>query len=120
MAVTVVDIEALEWQTAPDSWSGKVRKGEPDVRFKPFSTGSDWIPAGQLVEYEADHVESRHSHEEDEILFILAGELITGATILRPGMLVHIDGGTEYGPLRTDSGCRFLRLGIARNGTPIG
>jgi quercetin dioxygenase-like cupin family protein len=119
MAITVVDVEGREWQTAPHSWSGKVREGEPDVRFKPFSTGSDRVPTGQLVEYEAGHLESPHSHAEDEILYLLSGELTIGDTALSPGMLVHIDGGTEYGPLRTQRGCQFLRLGFASTGLRV-
>lgn len=113
MTVNVVDIESLEWQSVPDTWAGKVAEGQPDVRFKFFSTGSRSLPTGQLIDYQPGHVEERHSHEEGEIYYMLDGELTIGDDVLKPGMLVHIEAGTEYGPSSTKVGCRFLRLGLA-------
>jgi quercetin dioxygenase-like cupin family protein len=113
-AVKIVDVERLEWQGVPDSWAGKVARGEPSVRFKPFATGTPAIPAGQLIEFEPGHVEAPHSHDEGEIFYILGGDLTIGGERIEPGMLVSIDAGIVYGPLETTAGCRFLRLGLAK------
>jgi mannose-6-phosphate isomerase-like protein (cupin superfamily) len=108
MAVQLVDIEALEWQGVPDEWAGKVADGEP-VRFKPFSTGARAVPGGQMIEYQAGHVEAPHSHDESEIYFVLSGDLAIGDDRVAAGMLVYIAAGTVYSP-STERGCRFLRL----------
>jgi quercetin dioxygenase-like cupin family protein len=113
MAVNTVDIDALEWQSVPGTWAGKVADGEPDVRFKLFSTGAPAVPTGQLIDYEPGHIEALHSHEEDEIFYILSGELEIGDIKAKAGMLVYIEAGTKYGPSTNESGCRFLRLHLA-------
>lgn len=112
MAVSVVDVETLEWLGVPDSWAGKASRGEPGVRYKAFSTASASVPAGQLVEYEPGHLERPHSHPEDEVLYLLSGELRLGEAVLGPGSVVVIDGGTVYGPVESVGGCRFLRLSL--------
>jgi quercetin dioxygenase-like cupin family protein len=113
MTVNVVDIEALEWRDVPATRTGKTAGDKPEVRFKPFSTDAPAVPAGQLIEYEPGHVDGRHSHEEDEIYYMLTGDLAIGDDLVKPGMLVFIGAGTEYGPSTTKTGCRFLRLELA-------
>lgn len=120
MAVSMVDFEAQEWRGVPESWAGKAGEGDPGVRYKAFSTFSAAVPSGQLVEYEPGHLERPHSHPEDEVLYLLSGELTLGDSVLGPGAVVVIDGGTVYGPLLSASGCRFLRLSLgARPPHPI-
>ena len=115
MTIKIVDIESCEWQSAPETWEGKVASGEPDVRFKYFATGAAAVPAGQIIEYEAGHVAARHSHEEGEIFYMLSGDLTIGDDVVEPGMLVYIEARAAYGPSTTEHGCRFLRLGLARD-----
>ena len=104
MTVTVVDVGALEWRTVAPS-----RAGTGDVRVKAFATGCDSVPAGQLVEYEAGRIEVSHSHDADEVFYVLDGEMAIDATVARPGAVVVIEAGTTYG-LTSAGGCRFLRL----------
>jgi quercetin dioxygenase-like cupin family protein len=113
MAVNIVDIEGLDWSSVGNTWAGKAPDGLPGVRFKPFPIGDGPVPKGQLVEYEVGHFEGAHSHDEDEILFLLSGELRIDEKQLSPGMLIYIEGGTVYGPLQSNEGCRFLRLHLA-------
>jgi len=113
MAVKIVDIEGLDWLSPDASWGGTAPEGQPSVRFKPFTISEGLVPKGQLVEYDVGHFESAHSHDEDEILFLLSGRLSIDEQQLFPGTLVYIEGGTTYGPLRSDEGCRFLRLHVA-------
>lgn len=114
MAVHIVDIEGMAWSSVGGAWAGKAAEGQPGVRFKPFTIGEGSVPRGQLVEYEAGHFEGAHSHEEGEILFVLSGQLRIDDEQLSPGMLVSIEGGTLYGPLHSEQGCRFLRLHVAQ------
>ena len=109
----VVNLEALSWQGVPDTWKGKVAEGEPGVRYKMFTTGATAAPSGQLIEFEPGHHEAPHSHAESELFYIVSGDLTIGADAIAPGMVVHIAGGTVYGPLDTKAGCRFLRLSLA-------
>ena len=113
MAVNIVDVEGMDWSSVGTTWAGKAADGQPDVRFKPFTIGDGPVPRGQLVEYEAGHFERAHSHDEHEILFLLSGQLSIDEKQLLPGTLVYIEGGTVYGPLKSDEGCRFLRLHLA-------
>jgi hypothetical protein len=114
MAVKIVDIEGLDWLSPDDSWGGTAADGQPGVRFKPFAIGDGLVPEGQLVEYEVGHFEGAHSHKEDEILFLLSGQLSIAEQQLLPGTLIYIEGGTTYGPLKSEGGCRFLRLHVSR------
>jgi len=113
MSISVVDPDQIEWQAVPGTWEGKVGAGEADVRYKAFATGSPLAPSGQLVEYEAGHVEAPHSHDEGEIYVMLAGDLAIDDVVVGAGMLVYIEAGTVYGPSTTEQGCRFVRLGLA-------
>lgn len=109
MSVTVVELDTLDWQASPSSWAGKAGPGQPQVRFKPFTTGSPSLPRGQLIEYEPGHTEPVHSHSEGELFYLLDGHLSIGDTVLGPGTVVYIGPGTEYAGCSND-GCHFLRL----------
>lgn len=112
MDVTVIDVASIEWRGVSAAWGGKSAPGEPDVRFKPFTTPSPEVPNGQLIEYEAGHVESEHSHDEGELYYILAGDLTIQDRAVGAGAVVYIPARTRYSN-RTDGGCSFLRLGLA-------
>jgi len=104
---------SLPWQGVPGDWPGKVRRGEPDVRYKILTESHDSIPGVQLVEFEADHFEQAHSHPEGEVLYVLDGEMAIGELKLGAGAGVVIERDTVYGPLRTGpQGARFLRVGL--------
>lgn len=111
MAVTVIELSAVQWQDVPATWAGKAASGQPKVRFKAFTTGDPGVPDGQLIEYEAGHVEAEHSHEEGELYYLLTGDLTVQEVSVGPGMLVCISAGTRYSN-RTQDGCSFIRLGI--------
>lgn len=111
MGLTVVDTEALAWKDVPDSWPGKSAADEPIVQYKSFVTGMPSLPSGQLVRFEAGHVEAPHSHGEDEAFIVLDGDLSVDGERLRSGSLAFIPAGTTYSP-STTSGCLLVRLGL--------
>jgi hypothetical protein len=107
----IIDIGAIGWTEVTGNWPGQVRAGEPAVRYKAIRLDSPVVPAGQLVEYEAGHVEAPHSHPESEIFYVIAGEFTIGDRHLPTGALAYIAGGTVYGPsIAGPAGTRFLRL----------
>jgi mannose-6-phosphate isomerase-like protein (cupin superfamily) len=111
MGVDYIDVEGIDWRVPDDGWKGKVREGEPNVQFKAFTTPAGAVPHGQLVFFEPNHHEAAHSHAESELFYILEGEVTIGDGVARAGTLVHIEGGTVYGPLRGGAhGVKFLRL----------
>ena len=70
----------------------------------------------RYVEYLPGCTEPRHSHTEDEVVFITAGEMDIEGTIYRAGDALWIEAKTEYGPLVAGpEGATFLlfRKGIA-------
>jgi hypothetical protein len=111
--VNTIDTSTLHWKEVSDDWPGQVAPGAPAVRYKAFDIGSPLVPSGQLVEYEAGHVEAPHSHVESEIFFVVSGHLSVGDVALSPGTLLYISGGTTYGPsIAGPEGVQFLRLHI--------
>ena len=103
--------EDIEWQWPSKDWKGSAPSGAPQVRYKRLGSSEQGAPNAQLVEYEPEHHEPAHSHPHDELLYILEGEGAVGEHSLKPGMLLYIERGTQYGPLEAGPrGLRFLRV----------
>ena len=51
-----------------------------------------------------------HAHHEDEIMYVLAGELRFGSTVLTAGGSVCVKGNTLYGFSAGPDGARFLNF----------
>jgi Cupin domain len=60
---------------------------------------------------------SPHGHRDDEILYVLEGEMHLGSRILRPGSSVHIPGMTAYFIKAGPEGLRFLNFFGNRDGS---
>jgi|SRR5271154_5311900 len=109
--VVYVEESGVEWRVSPPKPGMPV--DNPGVRAKFLTAGSDEIPRVLLAEYEAGHTEPRHKHREAELLYVLDGEATIEATTIRPGMLVYVEGSTEYGPVVSGpAGIRFLRIEV--------
>ena len=50
-----------------------------------------------------------HSHDFDEMFFVLRGEVEMGGTAYPEGSCIYIPKGTEYGPTRAPKGAHLLR-----------
>jgi quercetin dioxygenase-like cupin family protein len=109
--VVYVDDAASEWRVSP--LKPGMKEGDPRVRSKLLSSGGEGIPLVLLAEYEPGHREPRHSHANSELLYILDGEATVEGRTVRPGMLVFVEGKTEYGPITSGAnGVRFLRVEV--------
>lgn len=60
------------------------------------------VPPGYTVE--------SHAHDEDEIVFVLDGEMVLGARVLTAGSSVKIPGKTLYSFSAGSEGLRFLNF----------
>ena len=93
--------EQLKWQTSGDSDEGdydreQLRESERTARFRVREMGSDVSP--QLIEllYQPGAEIQLHAHDEDEIIYVLRGELHLGQRNFPPGTSVFVAGGTFY------------------------
>ncbi|MEE2662499.1 MAG: cupin domain-containing protein [Myxococcota bacterium] len=68
----------------------------------------NWLPPGFAA--------PSHSHDVDEVMYVLEGGLSMGERECGPGTVVYIEAGTLYSFAVGDAGVRFLniRSGLAR------
>jgi quercetin dioxygenase-like cupin family protein len=67
------------------------------------------VPPGYVVE--------SHAHDEDEIVFVLEGEMVLGARVVKAGSSAMIPGKTLYGFSAGPEGLRFLNFRARRDVT---
>ena len=112
--IRIVEADTVAWQAvaaavAPDVAARMSHaEREADVRIMHAGTGDEL----QLFEARIEpHAEiSLHAHAEDEIIFVLEGELIIGRKRLGPGASVFVAGHTLYGFRTGATGARFLNF----------
>lgn len=93
--------DQLIWQQSAEGDDGdydrdKLGEDELHTQFRIREMGSDAAP--QLIEllYEPHAEIQLHAHDEDEIIYVLKGELRLGQRSFYPGTSVFIAGGTYY------------------------
>lgn len=81
-----------------------------NTRLRVYEAGSNSSP--QLFESQVlpDTVAAVHCHDEDEIMYILEGEMILGARSLKKGSAMFIQAKTHYGFRAGPGGVRFLNF----------
>ena len=88
----------------------KLRRDELTSEFKIREIGSDQTP--QLVElrYQPDVEIRLHSHDEDEIIYVLGGSMRVNSRSVGPGACLYIAGGTFYGFRAGPEGLHILNF----------
>lgn len=84
--------------------------GGPASAYKIREAGAETVP--QLVElrmHPHEEVEL-HCHDEDEIMYILSGEMRIGSRTVGPGATIYIAGGVFYGFTAGAEGVHFLNF----------
>ncbi len=68
----------------------------------------NWLPGGLVA--------PRHSHDHDEVIFILEGGFSMGQRRCGPGTVVFLEANTRYGFEVWEEGVRFLNIrpGLAK------
>ncbi len=111
--VHIREADTVPWQPVADAVAPEVAarmsraEREADVRILHSA------PEGlQLFEASIgpDEEISLHAHAEDEIIYILAGELLIGRKRLGAGASVFVAGNTLYGFRTGPAGVRFLNF----------
>lgn len=80
------------------------------TKLRIFHEGSDSAP--QLFETQMlpNAVAAIHSHEQDEIIYILGGEMLVGKRSLKRGATIFIAAETHYGFQAGPEGLQFLNF----------
>lgn len=94
----------------------------PWVRGEPRVPGGPLTRAGQFIGDDKEgpwiHVNSlpagtvfeTHSHDQDEVAYIIEGELDLGDGARGPGTVIYVERHTEYGFTVGPKGVRFLNI----------
>lgn len=84
--------------------------GSPASAYKIREPGTAHAP--QLVELRMgpDEEIELHCHDEDEIMYVLSGEMRLGSRTVGPGACIYIGGGVFYGFKAGAEGVHFLNF----------
>jgi mannose-6-phosphate isomerase-like protein (cupin superfamily) len=111
--ITVPD--KLPWQVSglrvqTEAAMAPMPDGGPASAYKIREPGTETAP--QLVELRMHphEVIELHCHDEDEIMYILSGEMLLGNRKVGPGATVTIGGGVFYGFKAGPEGVHFLNF----------
>ena len=116
--VIVVRDADCPWEQVSPSWQAKYADEDRGLRFKRLLAGAPAMPNMQRTEYMPRHHEPPHSHPEDEVLFVLSGELFHGRDKMTFGDVIYVARDTTYS-LRTESaGASFVRVGFGDLSAP--
>jgi len=110
-AKVISDVE-FDWREASPDWPGRAGPGEPTVWFKMLMARSPGLPNVQRVRFEPKHFEPPHTHDEDEVIFLIGGELQFGDRKLAMGDTLFVPKNTRYSLRAGDAGTEFVRVGL--------
>jgi len=106
--------ENSPWMSArealADAPPGHFSEGEISAHYRMRDLGTDQHPQLMEMRYEPHAEIQVHAHDEDEIVYILAGEMHLGGRVLGPGSTLSIAGGTFYGFKAGAEGLQFLNF----------
>ena len=92
----------------PDDFAGRLSPGELDSEVRSHHPGAD--DRLQMFEVRAPAGATFHSHDEDEIILVVEGELHAGSQVVGPGGSMYVDGGTVYAFRAGPEGLRFFNF----------
>jgi quercetin dioxygenase-like cupin family protein len=93
-----------------DEMAVKLASGELDSEVRYHHPGSDDRLQMFEVRAPADAAFNAHSHDEDEIILVVEGELHAGSHVVRPGGSMYVEGGTVYAFRAGPEGLRFFNF----------
>jgi len=100
----------MEDERVSEEQRGKLKRGERSTEFRMREAGT--ADSLQLVEirYQPDSEIQLHSHDADEIIYILEGSMKIGNRTVGPGASLFIAGGTFYGFRAGPDGLHILNF----------
>ena len=63
-----------------------------------------------VITIEPNHTAAPHSHDRDETIYVLDGEMKLGDQFCGPGTIIHLEKETEYTFTSGSHGVRFLNV----------
>jgi len=112
--VRIREEQDLSWFYLRDFLSPEEQKrfseGELISRTRIREEGTDNSPQLFEVEFPPNSGVEIHAHEEDEIVFVLAGQMHVGGRVLGPGSSMFIQGNTLYSFKAGEQGVTFLNF----------
>lgn len=84
--------------------------GELDSQYRSHHPGSEDRLQLFEVRAPADAQFEAHSHDEDEIILVVEGELRAGSHVVGPGGSMYVSGGTVYSFRAGPAGLRFFNF----------
>jgi len=108
---TDVDISWLVTResVSPEN-SANFSEGELSASYRIREAGGHDQPQLMELRYEPHAEIQVHAHDEDEIIFIVDGEMHLGGRVLGPGTSIAISGKTFYGFTAGPAGLQFLNF----------
>jgi len=94
----------------PDDFAAKLSPGELDSEVRFHHPGSGDRLQMFEIRAPADAAFNAHSHDEDEIILVVEGELHAGSQVLGPGGSMYVTGGTVYAFRAGPEGLRFFNF----------
>jgi hypothetical protein len=89
----------------------------PGVQQRVYHQAGDSTPELFEVWVHGEFETPQHAHTEDEIIYILEGNMRLGAKVCEPGTALHIPKDSLYRFQTGPEGCRFLNFRPAQAGT---
>lgn len=119
--ITIIRDAVAPWQEVRADWAAKYKAGDQGLTFKRLLPGGEpGMPNMQRTRYNPNHREPPHSHPEDEIIYVLAGQVFFGREELGAGDAIHVPQGKIYSLRTGDEGAEFLRIGFGDLRAPAG
>ena len=115
--VRVADEKVIEWQGSDQAKAEAIRaRGiiltpeELAGKTREHHLGSEAEPELFEVKFGPDTAVQPHAHLCDEIIYVIAGQLILGSRVLEPGSSVFIAGQTLYSFRAGPDGVHFVNF----------
>ena len=94
----------------PAEMGPRLAPGELDSEYRSHHPGGEDRLQLFEVRAPADAKFEAHSHDEDEIILVVEGELRAGSQVVGPGGSMYVSGGTVYSFRAGPSGLRFFNF----------
>jgi uncharacterized cupin superfamily protein len=96
--------------SVPPENSTNFSEGELSASYRIREAGGNDQPQLMELRYLPGAEVQVHAHDEDEIIFIVGGEMHLGSRVLGPGTSIAISGKTFYGFKAGPAGLQFLNF----------
>lgn len=119
--VRIHDARDSKWRSAREAATPEVlallSEGELSSEIYVHERGTEDSPRLSEVRFPPHAAVEVHSHDEDEIIYIVKGELRLGQRPLGPGSSLFVSGGTFYSFSAGPAGVQFLNFRPRKDGS---